>query len=74
MTYMRRPLHARSLCPSHVHPFWRRLLVLDAHAGDDMMPRATALSIKRLEKRLLDYVSEGDATGIYFDYARYEGR
>ncbi|EWM29248.1 hypothetical protein Naga_100119g2 [Nannochloropsis gaditana] len=38
--------------------------------GDDMMPRATALSIKRLEKRLLDYVSEGDATGIYFDYAR----
>lgn len=39
-------------------------------AGDDMVPRATAASLDRLEKRLLDYVSDGGGGGIYFDYAR----
>ena len=36
-----------------------------------MVPRATAGSLERLEKRLLDYVSENGGGGIYFDYARY---
>jgi hypothetical protein len=38
--------------------------------GDDMVPRATAASLDRLEKRLLDYVSDGGGGGIYFDYAK----
>lgn len=41
-------------------------------SGDDMVPRANAASLERLEKRLLDYVSEGGGGGggIYLDYAR----
>lgn len=36
-----------------------------------MVPRANAASLERLEKRLLDYVSEGGGGGgIYLDYAR----
>jgi hypothetical protein len=35
-----------------------------------MVPRANAASLERLEKRLLDYVSEGGGGGLYFDYAR----
>ena len=35
-----------------------------------MVPRATAASLERLEKRLLDYVSDGGGGGLVFDYAR----
>ncbi len=37
-----------------------------------MVPRANSASLERLEKRLLDYVSEGGGGGggLYFDYAR----
>lgn len=45
-------------------------LFLILSIGDDMVPRATAASLERLEKRLLDYVSDGGGGGIYFDYAK----
>lgn len=35
-----------------------------------MVPRANSASLERLEKRLLDYVSDGAGAGVVFDYAR----
>ena len=56
--------------PSHNYLSLLLLFAHSRHAGDDMVPRATAASLERLEKRLLDYVSDGGGGGIYFDYAK----
>lgn len=41
------------------------------HAGDDMVPRSSPSSLRRLEKRLVEFVPKGDGTGAAaFDYAR----
>lgn len=41
------------------------------YTGDDVIPRATFASLRRLEKRLIEYVpTDGDGGSIYVDYAK----
>lgn len=48
------------------------LLMMPCCAGDDMVPRASPSSLKRMEKRLVEYVPQGEegTVAATFDYAR----